>query len=394
MPAYPRERDWDALLKVSRTEKQRETVRNVRDHGFKETAKIMKRSERPIYDMINRLEELAITRGYSDEADREAKAPEGYFVKGKSTYFDRDGKIRGQWVKTQVDQDKRLQLITNIVEHICQDVTPLDALPPPVEVEDDLCNVYTMTDCHMGMLAWDKEAGKDWDLKIGEKVLTGCFASMVDKAPKAKTAVVAQLGDFLHYDSLIPLTPTSGHILDADSRAEKMVTIAVDVLIRLVKMALAKHEEVHVLMAEGNHDMYGSIYLRVLFRKLFENEPRVKLIYSANPYYTMQFGKVMLCWHHGHKKGLDPSTALMFAERNSKMFGETEHRYIHFGDKHHWAGKEVAGFYLEQHPSLATADAYAARGGWDSRQRAEAITYHREYGQAARVTVTPAMIGL
>lgn len=320
--------------------------------------------------------------------------PDGYKLKGRSTYYDRDGNPRGEWVKTDTDRDRQFQIIKEALESMCSSKVPLEALPPPVEVDDKLLNLYTMTDCHMGMLAWEQEAGADWDLKIGERVLTGCFAAMVDRAPAAKTCVVAQLGDFLHYDGLVPMTPTSGHILDADSRAGKMVAIAIDVLIRLVEMALAKHEKVYVLMAEGNHDMYGSIFLRILFSRLFANEPRVEMIHSENPFYAHQFGKTMLCWHHGHKKGLDPSTALMFAERWSDMFGQTKHRYIHFGDKHHWAGKEVPGFYLEQHPTLAAADAYAARGGWDSRQRAEAITYHSEYGQAARFTVTPAMCGL
>jgi hypothetical protein len=44
--------------------------------------------------------------------------------------------------------------------------------------------------------------------------------------------------------------------------------------------------------------------------------------------------------------------------------------------------------------TLAANDAYATRGGWKSDQYAEAITYHRELGEAGRIRSTPAMIGM
>jgi hypothetical protein len=33
----------------------------------------------------------------------------------------------------------------------------------PRAVNDDLCNLYTFTDYHLGMLAWGEEGGDDWD---------------------------------------------------------------------------------------------------------------------------------------------------------------------------------------------------------------------------------------
>ncbi len=45
-----------------------------------------------------------------------------------------------------------------------------------------------------------------------------------------------------------------------------------------------------------------------------------------------------------------------------------------------------------QHPTLAARDAYAARGGWIAERAITAITYHRDFGQVARNTVTPEML--
>lgn len=317
--------------------------------------------------------------------------PDGYMLKGRSTYVGKDGLPIGEWIKTDVDKERQIELMKMVIESMLDTVPRLDALPKPDRSNENLLNLYTMTDCHLGMLAWKKEAGKDWDLKIAETTLAGCFAAMVDQAPPAKSCVVAQLGDWMHYDGMVPMTPTSGHILDADSRAGKMVATACSLLRRLIDMALAKHETVYVLAAEGNHDMFGSIFLRTLIRMLYENEPRVILIESENPYYAMTFGDVFLAWHHGHKKSPD-SLPLLFASMFGKMWGDTVYRYGHTGDKHHKYEKEHSGITMTQHGTLAAADAYATRGGWMSHQYCEAITYHRKNGEAGRVRITPAMI--
>ena len=45
-----------------------------------------------------------------------------------------------------------------------------------------------------------------------------------------------------------------------------------------------------------------------------------------------------------------------------------------------------------QHSTLAARDAYAARGGWMNDRQCTAITYHSEFGQVCRNTVTPEML--
>jgi hypothetical protein len=353
------------------------------------------RKETNIYRSVRNMEARAAKAGHSPEADAVGHAPEGYIVKGKSTFYDSDGNIRSQWVKTAIDRDKEIEIIREVVDELTSGIRPLPQLPPPVTKRDeDLLNLYTMTDVHIGMLAWGKETGQDWDLDIAEKTLTACFSDMVRRAPEAEQCVIAQLGDWLHYDGLDALTPTSGHILDADSRAGKMVAVACRTLEALVDMALMKHNKVKLVIAEGNHDLYGSLWLRTMFRRLYRDEPRVEIIESENPYYAMRFGVTMLAWHHGHKMPPGVSLAQYIAAQNRVMWGESELCHIHTGDKHHKQVKEYAGAIVEQHGTLAANDAYAVRGGWKSNQYAEAITYHRKYGEAGRVRTTPTMVGL
>jgi hypothetical protein len=387
--------DAHNLIAYAKTDRQREILASLgRTQNSVETAAEVGSTFSSVCATFRKVKAIAAQKGFAPEHDYTRTVPDGFTVKGVSTYYDSEGAVRGQWVKSAADRERMVEIAQEMVDSICEGVSRLDPLPPPVtRRESELLNLYTLTDCHIGMLAWGRESGKDWDLKIAESVLTGCFADMIRRSPDAETCVIAQLGDWMHYDSLTPVTPTSGHVLDADSRAGKMVSTASRVMRAVVDMALAKHNTVYLLIAEGNHDMFGSLMMRTMFRMLYENEPRVVMIESENPYYAMQFGKNMIAWHHGHKKGLDASTAMFVASHYAKIFGDTDYRVIHFGDKHHRRVIEIAGITLEQHGTLAANDAYATRGGWKSHQYAEAITYHRDLGEAGRIRSTPAMIG-
>lgn len=330
-----------------------------------------------------------------DEEDA-SQLPDPKTIVKESMLFDASGKVIQRWVGTKPELVKQVHAWEAYAEQLAERVEVRRPIPAPgVSTNSELLNLYTMTDSHIGMLAWGRETqGRDWDLAIARETLTACFSDMVARSPDAETCVVAQLGDWMHYDSLEAVTPTSGHIVDADSRAGKMVPTACDTLEDLVDMALQKHNTVHLLVAEGNHDMYGSLFLRTMFRRIYRDNPRVKIIESENPYYAMRFGVTMLGWHHGHKKGPSPNLVEVFSSMYRPMWGEAEHCVIHTGDKHHKMTKEYAGATIEQHGTLAANDAYAIRGGWRSHQYAEAITYHRTMGEAGRVRTNPSMVGL
>jgi hypothetical protein len=182
---------------------------------------------------------------------------------------------------------------------------------------------------------------------------------MVNASPASRVGFVNQLGDFLHYDSAVaPVTPLHGHVLDSDGRFSKMVSTAVRILRRVIDLALAKHEKVVVLMAEGNHDMASSVWLRVMFRALYENEPRVEVIDSELPYYVHQHGKTMLAFHHGHLHKND-KLPILFASQFPTVWGDTVQRYVHVGHRHHVEEKEHSGMKVIQHSTLAAR----SRGG-------------------------------
>jgi hypothetical protein len=340
---------------------------------------------------IQALRGRAAINGYAPDHDMIHTAPTPFTVKGTSTYYGRDGEARGQWVKTKLDDRAADQIFRQAIASELADYVRVTAMPAPDHTNANLLNLYTLTDCHVGMLAWHKEGGEDWDLAIAERILVGCFEQMILGAPQASTGVVNQLGDFLHYDGLVPITPTSGHVLDSEGRFSKMVGVAIRVLRRIVDLALLKHERVIVVMAEGNHDLASSVWLRLMFRALYENEPRVEVLDSELPYYAIQHGKTMLAFHHGHLKKPD-QFPLTFAAQYPQMWGATTKRYAHAGHQHHKYVKEHGGMTVIQHPTLAARDAYASRGGWFAERAATAITYHDVFGEVASNTVSPEML--
>lgn len=345
-----------------------------------------------VEDLSNQIAAIKVKgaiKGYAPDYDLNHAVPEGFVSKGATTQYDSEGNVVQQWVKSKADDEARYRIMSEVIAEQCKKVKKVEPTSRKTQkVRSDLLNVYTMTDCHVGMLAWEEETGENWDLEIAEETLTKCFAEMVDRSPMAKKCVIANLGDWLHYDGLVPVTPTSKHILDTDTRFGLLVKVAVHILRNLVKYALDKHDKVYLLIAEGNHDMASSVWMRTLFQALYENEPRVEIIQGESPYYVHQFGQNMLFWHHGHLKKPD-SVPLLAASEYPEIWGNTKHRFAHLGDKHHKYEKEHSGMTVIQHPTLAARDAYAARGGWKSAQQATAITYHKEFGEHARFTVSP-----
>lgn len=317
--------------------------------------------------------------------------PEGHVVAGVSTLLDGDGRQVLQWVKTKQGTEQEIAW-REALEEFKLDLPKVKATAAPEHVNGDLCVQYTVTDHHIGMLADSEETGdSDYDLQIAEKLLIDWFNAAVAMSPSAGTAIFAQIGDLMHYDSMRSETPEHRNMLDSDTRPQKMIRAAIRVIRRVIDMLLAKHEKVHVIMAKANHDPYSSAWMRESLSVLYENEPRLTVETSAKEYYAYPFGKNVMFYHHGHKKGpkvVDTVFVGMFRD----LYGAAARAYAHMGDKHHDLVVETNLMRVEQHRTLAPKDAYASAGGWLSGRDAKVIVYHKEYGEVSRLTLSPEMV--
>lgn len=62
--------------------------------------------------------------GYSPEHDMHHQVPEGFLLKGQSTYYNKDGKPTQRWVKSAIDRDKQIELIQEFILGMKDDLPP------------------------------------------------------------------------------------------------------------------------------------------------------------------------------------------------------------------------------------------------------------------------------
>jgi hypothetical protein len=317
--------------------------------------------------------------------------PAGQVVKGVSALVDGQGREIAKWIKTTADAEQQLAAMRAAVEAFKEDLPRAEPVERTARAHIDLLNFYAVTDAHFGMLSWREETGADYDLLIAEQLLTDWFAAAIDLAPAAFTGVLAQMGDLAHYDGMESKTPTSGHILDADSRFPKVIRVIIRTLRRIVRMMLEKHESVHIIMADANHDPASGAWLREMFAAFYEDEPRVTVDSSASTYYVVEHGKTSLFVHHGHRRNVG-NVDSVFAGKFRDIYGRTEFSYAHLGHLHSDELKTTNLMKVERHETLAAPDAYAANGGWLSGRSAKVITYSKKHGEVSRLTLSPQMV--
>lgn len=382
----------DEGFKQFATETQARYIDAVIEHGSnRKAAKALDVHPSSVDAAIQSVKRKAALQGYSPQHDMTRTAPEPFIVRGVSTYYDEDGKPRGQWVKTKLDDVKHEAMLRAVVDGMKEEIPRAEPVSPPKQTFEHLLNCYVITDFHLGMKSWGEETGADWDTSIAADMIVAWFAQAIAQSPNSKEAVFAQLGDFMHWDGLDAVTPTSGHLLDADSRFQKLIRSTISVIRRITAMLLQKHEHVHLLMAEGNHDIASSAWLREMFYVLYEDEPRITVETSPDPYYCVEFGKTSLFFHHGHKRKFE-TLETVFIAKFREVFGRTIHSYAHTGHLHHDLVKETNTMKLEQHRTLAAPDSHASRGGWMSGRDAKVITYHKVRGEVSRIIINSDML--
>lgn len=381
------------LLEFCKTDREKNLVEQIIAHGSISAGARAANVNRVLaHDWLGRIRHRAAVQGHSPEHDMTHPAPDSHIVKGVSTLYNQDGQIAAQWVKTDLRKEAFERVAREVVDALKSSAPRAKPVPGPRVANADLLNCFVVTDYHLGMRADGEETrGEDWDTRIAEELLVKWFGAAIAQSPSADTAILAQLGDALHYDSLSAITPSAGHLLDADTRYQRIIRVAVRMLRHIISMLLAKHNQVIVIMAEGNHDMASSAWLREVFHTFYEDEPRVTVDTSPDPYYCVEHGDTAIFFHHGHMKK-QTEVDRTFAAKFREVFGRTRHAFAHMGHYHHRKEVESPLMVIRQHRTLAAADAYASRGGFLSGRDAQVITYHKKFGEVGTVTISPEMV--
>lgn len=313
--------------------------------------------------------------------------PAGHTVKGVSALLDASGNTIQQWIKTREDSpDILIDAIKSAFEAYRGKAEPVD---PATNCEADLLTIYNIADHHLGMFAWGKETGVDYDVKIGEKLLLDSMSQLVANAPAASTAIVLNLGDFFHADNSLNRTPQSGNTLDVDTRYAQVLQVGVRLMIQCIELALGKHDRVIVRCLPGNHDIHTSLALSAALSAFFARNERVTVDCDPSKFFWHVFGKVFIGATHGDMVKPERMPGVM-ASMKPQEWGKTVHRYAYFGHVHHASkgGGERDGVVWETFQTLSPKDAWHHQSGYVSGRSMVAITHHKQRGEVLRHTVS------
>lgn len=368
-------------------------INAVNEHGSQRAAaRALGVTQSNISQSIATVRRRAARYGFSPEHDMTHTVPDGFRAKGVSTYYDADGKVRGQWVKSTVDHERSEQIVREAIAVLSEQVRGLaPAVAAPGHVLSDILCVYPFGDPHVGLYTWARECGEDFDLDIGRGLTLGAVDRLVASAPPAETAILLLLGDVFHMNDQRNITPGHGHQLDVDSRFVKVLQIGIETYRHAILRALEKHQRVVVKCIAGNHDPQSVWSLAFTLSAYFANESRVTVDLDPSKFWYYRFGKVLIGSTHGDTVKHEQLGPIMATDK-AQDWGVTAHRYWYTGHVHHQVVKEFPGVVCESFRTLAAKDAYAAGHGYRAGRDMQCIVHHREYGEIERHRCDVAMV--
>lgn len=316
-------------------------------------------------------------------------APAGHQIRGVSTLYGADGNVQAQWVKTKADGPDLDQIIDAIKDAFDEYTGSAEPTFAPEVTDTELATVYPLADWHVGLLAWGKEVGEDWDLSIAERDIRQSMERLVASSPRSSTAVVLGLGDLLHSDNYDGVTSRSKHRLDVDGRYPKVLQTAVKLVVHTIELALQRHEHVLVRLIPGNHDDQSAIAVTLALAARYDGHPRVKVDDDPGRFWWWRFGKVFLGAAHGDIAKMK-DLPLIMASRHPEDWGASRHRMILTGHIHHREklnAREFGDVDVESFNSPTAKDAYSHGAGFVSKRSVHSLTFHEQDGEISRSRV-------
>ena len=312
----------------------------------------------------------------------------GQVLKSTSTLYDETGKVKLQWLKSDVPREQFLDAFKSVIEDLASTLPALSTVATPSlqpQVED-LATLYISNDLHIGSLMDKDESGTSWDTERASAEIRKAYDYLFACSPTSSVGIVVDLGDLLEVNDTRNVTPKSGHVLSVDSRFYKILRTAYEALIYGINKALEKHETVYFYNIGGNHDEVPSIAIREVIRMAFQNNPRVIIDDTPTSIKYHQHGEVLLQFAHGHAMKKQKAGETMAADMQH-IFSSTKFRFSHLGHVHSDSVYDSAICRVESHRNLAPLNHYAYEYGYRTNGNTmKSITYHKHQGEVSRQT--------
>jgi hypothetical protein len=374
-----------AGLRPFATERQRECLDALELHGSsRKAAAALGIHYSAVSRVVAAVKRKAALQGHSPDHDMTHVVPEGFTVKGVSTYYDAEGKPRGQWVKSRADDAAYEAARAEAVAAFVEECPAIAAPRAPLDYQTDIIPWVQIGDAHIGLLCHAAEVGENFDLSIAAAELCGAIEILIDELPACERVVINDLGDATHYENFTATTEASGHALDHDTRFPKMIGVYSRIMRWIIDKALTKAAHVDVIVNQGNHSRTNDIWMAELLRVAYGHTGRVHVLNNDSVFIGYRMGNTFVMTHHSDK--CKPAKLVqVMATDFAKDWGETQFRYIDIGHIHHsMSSREHTGAVIESWNHLAATDRWAHDSGYRNRKSITTVLRSRTYGEVGR----------
>lgn len=318
--------------------------------------------------------------------------PDPRLIAQSARMTDSQGKVIVQWDTYKREVQDQIEAINDFAAGLAAELPRAPLIIPSTHFFTSLMPVYLVGDHHVGALCCAKETLQDnYDLEISKQILTDASHYLINTCPPSEQCVVAVMGDFYHYDSRIPVTPTSRNQLASEGRFQKMAFQGAMMLRALVKEASQHHQKVHVVFIPGNHDPMGMQWSTILLAALYEENPNVTVDVSPSPFKYFHWGKNLLGFYHGDKAKMAEMPLIM--ANDCPDWSASACRTYYLGHVHHGRTLECdyVGCRVEALRVLVPSDDWASEQGFRNMREMKATIYHRDGYRASEHYANPRM---
>lgn len=354
------------------------------DRNISVTARALNLHRSTVQESIRLLKRRAAAQGYSPDHDMVHTVPEPFVVRGLSTYYNKEGRPTGQWVKSRLEDEQFQELVREGVRAFYQEHGEIEVPDfPHMDFDRDVIPWIQIGDAHIGMLANEAEAGANFNCEIAEREICAAFRLIFDALPPCERIVINDLGDSTHFENTEKKTAASRH--DLDGERPKMMIRAISRIMRfIVDLALTKARSVDVIINQGNHSRFGDFWLAETLEVAYAASGRVNVIDNENVFIGYRMGETLVMVHHSDKCRPDDLPGVMMASFKED-FAETKFHYIDIGHIHHkMTSKERNGVVVESWNTLARGDKWHHDKGYRARQSMSVVFRSRTYGEVGR----------
>lgn len=382
--------DFSSYTDYANSERQKQ-IAELMDEGLSSTkiAEKLKADGGNIRKAIRSIKGRAMQQGYNPDYGMIEGYPENHSFTKATLHRKADGTIIETWDRMSRDKETAISLAEAIKESFAHQITPIQKVKKPSgEFNTDMIPWLEIGDAHIGMLAIESQVGHNFDLDIATGELKFAVTELIWRAEPCDRFVIHDVGDGTHFENEAGTTEHSGHALDTSAPYVDVFRAYVDFITYAIEAALKRHNNVDVIISQGNHSRKNDRVAAVLLELLYANNPRAHILDNTTPFIPYRMGNVFVLCHHGDK--VKPAgLASIMAQDWAQDWGETFYHYIDGGHVHHsQVRKEQNGAIYESFNQLAPNDRYAYEGGWRSRSFLNLLYRSKTYGEKGREVIT------